>query len=601
MKRLVCLLLSLVMVLGLLAGCGSSSETTEETETTETEEASAEETAAEEEEEEEETAEEASEEAEEETAAEEETEGEEAEAEEAEEAAEEEESSELPGGTTPISMPLTEEGITITYFMRFNPQVQDYVQDMSDNLFYAVLEELSGVSVEFQLYHPSVVEEQFNLQIAAQNYCDIYCEYGASYTGGLDGAVDDEVFLDLSDYIEEYMPNYYSYLAEDDENIRSATTDSGKYVAIYAIYEPHQPSNTGPLIRADWAEEAGLDVETMCTYDEYETYVKYAYETYGATVYLTESGAPSFNYLISGYGVSYAEDGLPLAQKDGEIFCTLLDDGMREYLSMISEWYANGWIYQDFFSEDTSVGGGADSGMVTAGETSLWWGETSYISQYEEDATDEGFKIAAIQDAVKEAGDQTHFAQTNFGRVSSAAYVVISTACEYPEIAMQWMDYRYTQEGYLLANYGVEGETYEFDEDGQPQYLDLIVNNPEGMTTTLAQWRYMLQNTVCLSSVDAQNQGLTEYELGTEDIWMTNKDDEWSIPSAASMTTDEATEYNAISADLTTYISTCFLQFITGTLSVEDDYDDFVDTLYDMGIEDCIAIYQDALDRYYTK
>ena len=68
-----------------------------------------------------------------------------------------------------IPMPLTEEPVTFTYFMRFNPQVQDWCQDMSDNLFYKTLEEKSGVHIEFQLFHPMNFGEQFNLQMASQD------------------------------------------------------------------------------------------------------------------------------------------------------------------------------------------------------------------------------------------------------------------------------------------------------------------------------------------------------------------------------------------------------------------------------------------------
>lgn len=582
------LLLALAMLMGLMTACGGTSGTSEEVSSTSEVAQSAESAESVE-------IEEVAEDTEMVDNAEEPEESEEAEA-----SAEESGNNALPGGTYPISMPLTEDEVRLSFFMRYNPQVQDYVQDMSDNIFYNTLEELSGVVVDFELYHPSVVEEQFNLQIAAGNYSDIYCEYGANYTGGLDGAVDDDILFDLSDYIEEYMPNYYSYLLESDENMRSATTDTGKFVAVYCIYEPYEPAKTGPLIRQDWAEDFGLDVTTMCTYDDYETYVKNAYESCGATVYLTESGAPTFNFLISGYGVCYSDDSIPMAQKDGKVFCTLEDDGMREYLDMISRWYANGWVYQDFFSLDTQMGGGADAGLVTSGQTSLWWGEKSYISQYETDSKTDGFKIAGIQDAVKEAGDQTHFSQTSFGRVGASSYITISTACENLEIALQWLDYRYTQEGYILANYGIEDETFTYDEEGQPQYMDLIVNNPDGMTTTLAQWRYLLQNTVCLTSVDSQSQGLTEYELNVPNIWLTNKDNDWGIPSAVSLTTEEQESFNSIASDIETYISTTYLEFITGARSL-DEYDSFLETINSMGLQQCIDIYQGALDRYYSK
>ncbi|MDD6238824.1 MAG: hypothetical protein PUA87_05190 [Oscillospiraceae bacterium] len=100
-----------------------------------------------------------------------------------------------------IPMPLTEEPVTFTYFMRFNPQVQDWCQDMSDNLFYSTLEEKSGVHIEFQLFHPMNFSEQFNLQMASQDYADFYCEAASGYTGGYDKGVEDEVFLDLTPYI----------------------------------------------------------------------------------------------------------------------------------------------------------------------------------------------------------------------------------------------------------------------------------------------------------------------------------------------------------------------------------------------------------------
>ncbi len=92
-----------------------------------------------------------------------------------------------------IPMPLTEEPVTFTYFMRFNPQVQDWCQDMSDNLFYSTLEEKSGVHIEFQLFHPMNFSEQFNLQWP-QDYADFYCEAASGYTGGYDKGVEDAVF-----------------------------------------------------------------------------------------------------------------------------------------------------------------------------------------------------------------------------------------------------------------------------------------------------------------------------------------------------------------------------------------------------------------------
>ena len=149
-----------------------------------------------------------------------------------------------------IPMPLTEEPVTFTYFMRFNPQVQDWCQDMSDNLFYKTLEEKSGVHIEFQLFHPMNFGEQFNLQMASQDYADFYCEAATGYTGGYDKGVEDEVFLDLTPYIEEYAPNYNAIINMNDQNRRDALTDEGRVVFFAAAYDDGQPCIKGPMIRA---------------------------------------------------------------------------------------------------------------------------------------------------------------------------------------------------------------------------------------------------------------------------------------------------------------------------------------------------------------
>lgn len=510
-------------------------------------------------------------------------------------------------GSIEIPMPLTEEPITLSFFMRFNPQVQDYCQDMSDNLFYKTMEELSNVHVEFQLLHPAVFGEQFNLQVASGDYSDIYCEAAANYNGGYDKAVEDDVLLDLTDLIEEYAPNYNSIINSTEQNRRDAMTDEGRVVFIASAFDEGQPNNCGPMIRADWAEEFGMDPAEIDTYDEYAAYVEQAYNAHGATVQLPMAGVPGYGFLCGGFGTlvgfgNVFEATLPWFQVDGELHSGLLEDGFVDYTEMVTDWYSKGWIYSDFMSEDFGMQGGADIGMVTTGASSLWWAEADYMQQYIEagTSTDPNYAIAAIRDAALNEGDTTHFAQTSHAALSVASACTISTTCENPEIALQWLDYRYTEEGSILANWGVEGETYTVNDDGSLSYTDLIINNPEGMTATLAQFRYMLQNTVCLTSVSAKHQGFTQQQLDALDIWLENKDNAYGLPDTLTMTPDEADEYNTMASDITTYAQESFLKFIVGDADIAQ-LGDFLDTCKTMGIEDCLTIKQASLDRYYQR
>ncbi len=582
MKKTLSILLALCMVLGLMAACGSEAAAPAETQASVSDEvqASAETPAVEE----------------------------------AGSVSEPAETAEEPSAEEPatveaqnfeIPMPLTEEPITYTFFMRFNPQVQDWCQDMSDNLFYNTLEEMSGVHIEFKLFHPMNFGEQFNLEMASGDYSDIYCEAASGYTGGYDKGVEDDIFLDLTPYIEEYAPNYNAIITSNDQNHRDATTDVGRIVFFAAAYDDGQPCNRGPQIRADWAREFGMDPAEINTYDEYEQYIQQAYDTYGATVQLPMAGTPGFGYLTAGFGTEAGfgnsfQATMPFFQIDGVLQSGILTDGFKEYTEKMAEWYQKGWIYQDFMNEDFGMQGGADFGMVTDGSSSLWWSEKDYIEQYNTSAQDPNFEIACIRDAVKNEGDVTHLGQTNHESLSTVSNIVLSTACQEPEIAIQWMDYRYTEEGKLLANWGVESVSYEFDAEGNPQYTDLIVNNPEGMTATLAQFRYMLQNTVCLTDVSAKDQGMTEQQLEAPIIWMTDKDNSWGLPTTLTMTPEEADEYNSMAGDIITYGQEHFLKYIIGDEPIEN-IDDFVETCRSMGLGDCVAIRQASLDRYYER
>lgn len=503
-----------------------------------------------------------------------------------------------------IEMPLTEAPITLSYYMRFNPQVQNWCQDFSDNLFYATLEELSNVHVEFQLMHPTMFTEQFNLQMVSQDYCDIYCEAGANYVGGYDQAVADDVFVDLTDLVAEYAPDYWAILNESEENLRAGSTDEGRVVFISQVYDPYAPCNYGPQIRADWAEALGFDPAEILTYADYEAYLEAAYNEYGATAQLTNTGSPNFNYLTAGYETSAGfgnsfEATLPWYQVDGVVHMGALEQGFKDYVTMVADWYARGLIYSDFMSSDSGLSGGADVTLVATGQSSMWWSENNYLTMYQETATDPNFAVAAIHDAVQEEGQELHFAQTNYDRMSATSSCVISTGCKYPEIALSWLNYRYTEEGAMLANWGVEGVSYTM-ENGEPVFTDLITNNPEGMTATLAQFRYMLQNTVCLTSVAAQQQGLNDEQLAMADIWMTDKDNSSALPSSLTMTTEETDLYNSVASDIITYCQENFLKFITGDKPLSE-LDDFVSTIESMGIYDAMEMQQAALDRYYQR
>ena len=57
----------------------------------------------------------------------------------------------------------------------------------------------------------------------------------------------------------------------------------------------------------------------------------------------------------------------------------------------------------------------------------------------------------------------------------------ITANCEHPEAVVKYFDYFYGEEGITLYFMGIEGETFYYDENGNPQYTDFVTKNPDGM------------------------------------------------------------------------------------------------------------------------
>ena len=80
------------------------------------------------------------------------------------------------------------------------------------------------------------------------------------------------------------------------------------------------------------------------------------------------------------------------------------------------------------------------------------------------------------------------------------------------------------------------------------------------------------------------------------DFWSTQVEYDRSIPGYVALSTEESTDYNAIVTDIISYAESELTKFIFGDRSF-DEWDAFTGELADMGIDDAIAIYQEAYDR----
>ena len=333
------------------------------------------------------------------------------------------------------------------------------------------------------------------------------------------------------------------------------------------------------------------------TYDEYYDVLTAFKNEHNAVAWFSGSGSPFLAQgygLNAGYGFGWVSSLDCWYQVDGKVQCGFLADNFKDYLSMMQKWYGEGLIYEDYFTNGTNYASGSSDAFadIASGKIGLWTEEAKSLVSY----ADYDIGIGATYWPVLKEGDTVHMNQ-GMTRVNQSKYAV-ATTCEDPELACEWLDVWYSSEATVAANWGVEGESFIYDENGKAQYTDLITNNPDGISMSLARDLYTAPTGGYL--IDANKESILwgDLEFDCVDVWSTDVDGEYGMSAFMTMTTDESAEYSNLAGDLITYVSTELAKFITGEKNLDGDLDAFVQALKDINIDRCTEIQQAAYDRY---
>ena len=496
-----------------------------------------------------------------------------------------------------ISYPLSGDNLTITMSFDMPGGVGTRFTDFNEHIIFQAVEERTGVHVEFVSSGGMGDAEALTLWAAAGELPDLIPNAASNYPGGGEVAVADEILMDISEYLE-YAPDYNYYRTRTPEDERDSMTDSGCVAELTSFFSEDIGPSTGPMIRQDWLDTLGLD--TPVTYDDWHQVLTAFKREYNPdyTFLLPNTVSAQNNYFASGFGVlGYTANARgrvtdPFYQVEGEAKFSLLEPAFLEYVTLLNQWYSEGLINPDFISYDADTNGPSLTGYVTSGQTGIWFGDVSQMAAYQEGANDPAFSCVAITDPVKNEGDITHFDSDRTGLTS---YSVAAT-CENPEIVMRWINYWFTDDGILLANYGIEGQSYTMDDSGTPQYTELMTNNPDGDTFKTCQLLYTMVMVPTVVDTRASFTLYNDAQKEAQSIWSSNIDDAYVLPDIT-FTEAESNELSSIYSDLSTMISEKLIQFIIGDEPLSS-WDSFVADMEAMNAGRCMELYQAALDRY---
>lgn len=498
---------------------------------------------------------------------------------------------------------LSEEPVTLTMFLTFDSS--RFVTVTSYTELPCQIEMANQTNVTIEYIHPTAgsEKEQLNLLISSGDLPDIIFYNWNNFSSSLDQLYEDGLIVDANDYIDEYCPNIKAIWEEIPTAKRDMTTDNGVLSFNQMQFSEPLKNTYSYLIRADWLEAVGLEAPVTLD-DWYEMLCAFRDND------MDGDGDPSNEIpLTSGYdlnddvraveGMYYAwgKDWKMHVGADGQAIYGAYDPDYKEYLTLMNQWMNEGLIDPDFATNDkTQQDAKFLNSKAGALRSGLGAGFGTFISGF----GDEDIIVAAMSPVMKEGDTSYNFNGYSAGVTKSSA--VITTACEYPELAAMYLDMYYGGDGMMLANYGIEGESYTMV-DGYPTLSDYVMRNPDGKSINVALSEFSLgaASYAYWNDSAVREQRMMSYPAQREaGLQMAAMDNSRILPNI-SLSTDEISEYSSIMGDVETYVKEMTIAFILGNKDIETEFDSYTNTLQGMGIERAVEIYNDALQRYYQR
>ncbi len=321
-------------------------------------------------------------------------------------------------------------------------------------LSFEEFEKQTNVKVDFRGYPYETATERMNLDLNSGDYADVIGGWILSDSMILTYGVQQGVFIPLDELFEKYAPNISAIL--DLPGVREEMTAPDGH--IYTI--PYVCSDTqveySPYINERWLERVGMDVPT--TTDEFEAVLK-AFKEQDANgngdpndeiPFSADSNNKHLESMAGYFGVPMSNRGFTVTE-DGETAWAGESSGYREFLKWFSRLNDEGLIDSELFTQDNSTWNGK-------GSRDLFGCSIAYGSGFR--GVDTGGKKGDFTDVpVLNADQGGRWLRYSTGVSTYRTQAVITDNAEHPEVIVRWFDNAFALENGILCGAGPIGVT----------------------------------------------------------------------------------------------------------------------------------------------
>lgn len=506
---------------------------------------------------------------------------------------------ELIQGRPSVALPLSDTGKTIQFWTG-SPGMDSTISGWNDSTAAIEMEKRTGIHIDYIEVAPPTQSEALNLMFASGDFPDIL-NYAITGTFSVPYLIENDIAVDLTDLMEQYAPSYSALMDADPALYLATVCDDGQIGGL-AGYQYNAFTTTGTTVRADWVQKVGMQVDDLQTIDDYHEYLK-AVKAEGLCEYpmplrfdAAISSSP-FLVALGGYAGAATDSSAQSFYYDDTdtMVYSYITDTYRSYITMMAEWYQEGLITRDLLNSDM-----LDFSRIADGSYAMFWQDCMFMPNWIDSGkvNDPDYMLAGAPEPKLEEGQTLGFGSVTDININ----LVICTSCQSPETALQWLDYHFSEEGSLLCQYGLEGEGLAYDDNGDPCYSDLIANNPDGLSMDSALNAYAININMYAKNGATQMSAYTEVQQEALSAWagqrQVTKSSFVRLFALNSEETDTAQKYYT---DISTYVSEQIGKYLIGDADIDATWDDYVATVEQMGIQEVIDAYASAGERYFGK
>ncbi len=508
-------------------------------------------------------------------------------------------------------LPIVKEGqeATLRIFVALNANATD----PNDMRWTKYVEELTGISIEWEFYSESVAGEKLRLMLAGGGELpDIIMN--CVNKKEVVQYMEDGLFRPIDDLIEDYMPNLQTIYEKRPQYQKDSVAPDGHTYGVPYVEEMYGLGDTpGPIyVYKPWLDQLGLEIPT--TLDEYRHFLELVRDndmngngeddelpfTFQYGGYDSYEG---YHWIVSCFGVN--DNYAHLTVKDGKVINSAMEEGFRDAMEYIYKMYQDDLIDPDSFSAVMSgdprarVLAKINSEEPTVASVQMFdpMGEITISEERRND-------YVALPRLTGPNGDKSgiHYNKTN-----PTTRCIITTSCQYPELAARFIDFCLDPEQSVYLNWGTLDYVYvkddkgvlrwDMNENGKPALKEGYdsINEMRWASTPVMGGLVILDDyyeTVVEFPLDAElilkgqrDAGSEEYLAEMEylpDLWYTMEEME-------------------ILAQNETYVNNIVNSYVATWMQkggAAEQWDQFLKELEDANIASVLGAYQAAYDRY---